>query len=73
MLRRSRLAYMNRRAHHQAYWEATVHRAMQTAIADELKARYEPPHELNRELSVVMTKLDERGLRSRRAGENGVR
>jgi hypothetical protein len=59
MLLRSRLAYMNRRGHHQIYWEATLHRAMQTAIAAELRARYEPPRELTRELSWVITKLDD--------------
>jgi hypothetical protein len=59
MLLRSRLAYMNRRGHHQIYWGATLHRAMQTAIADELKARYEPPRELTRKLSGVVTKLDD--------------
>jgi hypothetical protein len=59
MLLRSRLSCMNRRRHHQICWEATLHRAMQTAIADELRARYEPPRELTRELSGVMTKLDD--------------
>jgi hypothetical protein len=59
MLLRSRLAYMKRRARHKTSWEATVHSAMQTAIADELKARYEPPRELTRELSGVVTKLDD--------------
>ena len=32
------LAYMN--THHLIRREATLHRAMQTAIADELRARY---------------------------------
>jgi hypothetical protein len=59
MLLRSHLAYMNRRGYHQIYWEATLHRAMQTAIADELRARYELPRELTRELSGIMTKLDD--------------
>ena len=59
ILLRIRLAYMNRRGHHQIYRDATLHRAMQTAIADEFRARYEPPRELTRELSGVMTKLDD--------------
>jgi hypothetical protein len=49
------LAYMN--THHQIRREANLHRAMQTAIADELRARYEPPSELTRELSGVIIKL----------------
>jgi hypothetical protein len=53
MLLRSRLTYMNRRGHHQIYWEATLHRAMQTAIAAELRARYEPPRESPQELLEV--------------------
>jgi hypothetical protein len=35
MLLRRRLAYMNKRGHHQICWEATLHRAMQTAIAEQ--------------------------------------
>jgi hypothetical protein len=58
MLLRSRLSYMNRRGHHQICWGATLHRAMQTAIANELRTRYEPPRELTQEMSEVITKLD---------------
>ena len=61
MLLRGRFAYMNRRGQYQICLEATLHRAMQTAIADELKARYEPPRKLTRELSGVRTKLDDPG------------
>jgi hypothetical protein len=47
------------RTHYQDRWEAALHHAMQAAIGEELKAKYEPPTELTPELSVVLTKLDD--------------
>jgi hypothetical protein len=50
---------MKSRGHYQRSWEATLHRAMQTAIAVELRERHKPPRELTRELAVVLTELDD--------------
>jgi hypothetical protein len=63
---------MNRPGHYQIRLEATLHRAIQIAIADELRARYEPPRELTRELSGVMTKLDDPEIHDRGQPRNIV-
>jgi hypothetical protein len=52
---------------HPAEPPATLHRVMQTMIAEGLKARYDPPKKLSHELLVLMMQINEHDRRHKAA------
>jgi DNA-binding IclR family transcriptional regulator len=57
---------------HQDQPPATLHRVMQTMIAEGLKTRYQPPQKLSHELLVLMMQINEQDRRHKAVEQRSV-
>jgi hypothetical protein len=57
---------------HQDESPATLHRVMQTMIAEGLKARYQAPQKLSHELLVLMMQINEQDRRHKAAQQQAT-